>query len=271
LASTLNGNKRIQIIPLRIKKRFGRFNLAQTVAVALRNHRISLRDKDILVVSSKFAAMSEGRYVKLKSLRRTPQGFRLAKRLEIDPALAEAVVRESEKILGGIPGFALSISKGILAPNAGIDRSNVPSGYAIFYPKDPQATANKLRRTLVQNSMDRRTGIPIKSLGVILSDSRISPGRLGTTGIAISAVGFSTVIDSRGQRDLFGNELKVTIRAVADQAASAAQLVMGEAAESVPVALIRGLSDEFGNENRLSMVIPSDQCLYVRGLSNPFN
>ncbi len=179
-------------------------------------------------------------------------------------------MRESETILGGIEGFALAVSKGILAPNAGIDRSNVPIGYAILYPSDPQKTADRLRDSLLRTISERNQPDNAPSLGIVLSDSRITPTRLGTIGIAIAAAGFSPVQDFRGQTDLFGNRLRVTLRAVADELASAAQLVMGEAAESVPVVIVRGCKVSFGSSKNLSMLIPYDQCLYIQGLMNRF-
>ena len=178
------------------------------------------------------------------------------------------MLRESEEVLGGIPGFALAISKGILAPNAGIDRSNVPHGYAILYPQNPKRTVDQLRAYLERNSKTDIQG-PLR-LGVLLSDSRITPTRMGTIGIAIAASGFKPVIDFRGKKDLFGNELKVTLKAVADQLSSAAQLVMGEARESTPVVIIRGYNADMDEEGSPSMTIDHEKCLYIQGLKNRF-
>lgn len=221
-----------------------------------------IEEKDIVIVSSKFAAMSEGRFVDLRTVKPTQAATSLAKKYELDPALAELILEESETILGGIKGFALAISRGVLAPNAGIDKSNVPPGFAILYPKDPKRTADELRDSLLRSSEGR-----IHQVGVILSDSRITPTRLGTIGIAVAASGLRAVEDFRGHEDLFGNELKVTVKAVADEISSAAQLVMGEADESVPVVIVRGYANWKEGGDLLSMVIPPEQCLYIRGLS----
>ena len=265
----------LTVIPVRSKRRFGKFDLAEAVWTDLRRQGVRLQTGDILVVSSKFAAMAEGRFVKLSQVKPSKKARKLADAYHIDPSFAELILNESEVILGGISGFVLAVSKGILAPNAGIDRSNVPPGFAILYPKDPQEAAEKLRSKLIRHAPfgnDRNRA----RLGVVLSDSRITPTRLGTIGIAIAAAGFSPVIDFRGFSDLFGNKLKVTVRAVADELASSAQLVMGEAAESVPIVVVRGCKVEFkedertGSESNLSMQITHEKCLYIQGLKNEF-
>jgi coenzyme F420-0:L-glutamate ligase len=255
----------VTLIPVKIAKKFGSFDLARVIERALSDSNLKLENGDIVVVSSKFAAMAEKRYVDLARVRPTQKALTLSRKYKLDPAFAQLVVNESEEILGGIQGFALTISKGILAPNAGIDRSNIPAGYAILYPKNPEKTALILRRRLLANF---RSNKKLK-LGVVLSDSRVTPTRAGTIGVALAVAGFRPVIDFRGIEDLFRNKLKVTIKAVADQLASAAELLMGEGSESVPVVVIRGFKANFSTKGP-SMIIPRDRCLYVQGLSNAY-
>ena len=234
----------------------------------MRKNQAVLRSGDVIVISSKFVAMSEGRYVDLSKISPTGKAVSLAKTYSLDPALAQLVLGESDRILGGVPGFALALTKGILAPNAGIDKSNVPLGFAILYPKDAARSATNLRRKLIRNVSGNR-----KELGVVISDSRIAPTRLGTVGVAIAVAGMKATLDFRGSKDLFDNELKVTIRAIADQIATAAELLMGEASESVPVVIVRGMSGIFGlpkNEVEASLTIPPERCLIVQGLRNEF-
>ncbi len=272
-AKLVNHLSRFSVIPVRSRRRLGKFDLARAVKGELKKQRVVLRSGDIVVVSSKFAAMAEGRFVELERINPSKKARMLAITYRIDPSLAQLILDESETILGGISGFVLAVSKGILAPNAGIDRSNVPLGFAILYPKHPQEVAERLRSSLLRNVRSRRKEA---RLGVVLSDSRITPTRLGTIGIAIAAAGFDPVIDFRGFSDLFGNKLKVTVRAVADELASSAQLVMGEAAESVPIVVVRGCKAEFvGDESAekdgtLSMLISHEKCLYIQGLKNAF-
>jgi coenzyme F420-0:L-glutamate ligase/coenzyme F420-1:gamma-L-glutamate ligase len=259
---------RYSVIPIRISKKWGHFDLGKIVLRGIKLSGERLKDGDIVVVSSKFAAMAEGRYVNLNKISPSKEASDLSSKYDLDVALAELIVRESEDILGGIPGFALAVSKGILAPNAGIDRSNIPHGYAILYPEDPSWTAEQIRFFLENNSTTKTLRRP--RLGVVLSDSRITPTRTGTIGIAIAASGFKPVVDFRGKKDLFGNELKVTLKAVADQLSSAAQLVMGEAKESTPVVIIRGYAADMDEIGSLPMTIDHEKCLYIQGLKNGF-
>jgi coenzyme F420-0:L-glutamate ligase / coenzyme F420-1:gamma-L-glutamate ligase len=261
--------ERLELIPIKCTKRFGKFSLSEVVWKELRANGISLHGGDVLVVSSKFAAMSEGRVVKLGEVTPNKRAAALAERYEMDPALAQLVLNESEEIFGGIPGFVLGLTNGSLAPNAGIDKSNVPKGYAILYPRKPAKTAAKLRAKLLGRPVGSKGGI--KDLGIILSDSRITPTRVGTVGVALAVAGMKSTVDSRGKKDLFGNELKVTIRAVADQIATAAQLLMGESSESTPIVLVRGLHCVFEsarNQMEESLTIPQERCLIVQGLRN---
>ena len=269
-------HSRIVVIPVECRKESSRFPLARTILRELARTEESLRDGDILVVSSKFVSMAEGRYVELDDIKPERKARRLSRLYQIDPRLAQLVMEESEEILGGIPGFILAVTKGVLAPNAGIDRSNVPPGKAILYPLDPDGSARDLRAKLLRSanprSMRRKNSV-LRRLGVILSDSRVTPTRVGTIGVAVGVAGVSPIEDLRGSKDLFGNELKVTIRAVADQLCSAAELVMGESDDSIPVVIIRGAAPftSLGESVQTSsiMKIEANRCLFVQGLRSP--
>jgi coenzyme F420-0:L-glutamate ligase len=242
----------LEITAISVPAKLGRFDLFEAL------QGFGYNDSDILVVSSKFVAMSEGRFVKLDTVRPGAKAKKLARKFKMDERIAQLVLQEADMIVGGIPGFALAIRKGMMAPNAGIDKSNVPPGHVILYPKNPFASAQRLR----QKFMDR--GIKI---GVVLADSRLMPTRKGTTGIAIACAGFEPVEDDRGEKDLFGNTLRVTLRAVADSLATAGVAVMKEAAESTPAAVVRGFPATW-TERRLSwkdMAVPAKRDIYLRG------
>ena len=261
----------VGIIPVRTERKSERFDLGREVWLALHKNSIVLQNQDILAVSSKFASISEGRIVDLASVIANSEARALAKKYAIEPSLARLIIEESESILGGIPGFVLSIVHGTIAPNAGIDRSNVPQGSAVLYPRNPAATARLLRKKLLRYAKKEKNTEKIRKLGVILTDSRVTPTRLGTVGVALSTSGIRPTIDMRGTDDLYGSKLKVTLRAIADQAATAAQLVMGEAGESTPIAIIRNLPSAFEksrNEFERNMIIPADKCLILSGLGN---
>ncbi len=241
-----------------VRPRSSRFDLASVIEEGLGGR---LEDGDVLVVSSKFVAVSEGRVVKLGSVKVSRGARQLAKRNRMDARLCELVLRESDEILGGIPGFVLASKDGLLTPNAGIDKSNVKHGAVVLYPRKPERSAWKLREALAFS--------PGVAVGVVICDSRLSPTRRGTTGVAVASSGIEAVLDMRGRRDLFGNVLKVTSQSVADDLSSAAEILMGESDEATPVVLVRGLSQkllkdvEYGGR-RFS--IPTDECVYLRSL-----
>jgi coenzyme F420-0:L-glutamate ligase len=156
----------------------------------------------------------------------------LALKFKMDERIAQVTLQESDYVISGIPGFLLSINDGMIAPNAGIDKSNCPQGKIVLYPKDSFKTANELRKKFL-----KKYGIKI---GIVISDSRLMPTRIGCTGIAIGVSGFNPVDDERGKTDLYGKKLKVTFRATADCLATIGVFMMGESNESIPLVVIRG-------------------------------
>jgi coenzyme F420-0:L-glutamate ligase len=174
--------------------------------------------------------------------------------------MAELVLRESDYIVKGVPGFLLAVRDGMIAPNAGIDKSNVPKGHVILYPRDPFGTAEKLREKFLAKQRIR--------VGIVLADSRLMPTRIGTTGVAIACAGFEPVEDLRGRRDLFGNVLKVTFKAVADGLATMGVAVMGESDESTPAAVVRGAKVTWSDKkfSWKDMAVTPSQDIYLSGV-----
>jgi coenzyme F420-0:L-glutamate ligase len=195
--------------------------------------------------------------VKLADVRVSAYAQELADKYEILPPVAELVVQESQEILGGIPHVLLTIRNNTLMANAGIDKSNVPAGYAVLLPRNPKLSAERLRK-----EVKKRFG---KSIGVMIIDSRTQPLRLGNIGMALGVSGFRPVADDRGRKDLFGNTLRITRRAVADNLASACTAVMGESDESVPAALVRDAPAEFVDQSfdSAEMWISPSECMYM--------
>jgi len=221
----------------------------------------SLKEGDVLVVSSKFLAISEGRTVKLDSVRVCEKAKQLAARYRMDPRLCELIVRESDEVMGGVPGFLLTSREGLLTPNAGIDKSNIVHGMVVLYPRRPEVMAEKIRE-----SVRFSKGV---SIGVVVCDSRLSPTRRGTIGVALAASGIEAILDLRGKKDLFGNVLKVTSQGIADDLSSAAELLMGESDEAMPMVVVRGLRKELLKKTEYPpgrFSIPQDQCVYLRSL-----
>jgi coenzyme F420-0:L-glutamate ligase len=235
-----------------------RFDAAELIVGRLGG---TLREGDVLVISSKFLAVSEGRVVELSSVRPGLMAKALAARYRMDPRFCELVVRESDVVVGGIPGFLMTGCEGLLTPNAGIDKSNIASGSVVLYPRRPEAFAERIRE-----SVRFATGV---SIGVVVCDSRLFPTRKGTTGVALASSGLEAILDMRGRTDLFGNVLKVTAQGIADDLSSAAEILMGESDEATPVVIVRGLRKELLRDSEYAsrrFSIPMDECVYLRSL-----
>lgn len=244
----------VEIIPVRIGKKKTRFDLFK----ALQN--FDYKNGDIIVVSSKFMAMSEGAVVKLAGITPSTKAKSLATKWEMDAKIAELVLQESDYVVKGVPGFLLAIRNGMIAPNAGIDKSNAPGGYVILYPRNAFASADSLRKKF------KKMGLRV---GIVVSDSRLMPTRKGTTGVAIACSGFEPVEDLRGKKDLFGHVLRVTMKAVADGIATMGVSVMGESSESTPAAVVRGAAVRW-SEKKFSwkdMAVPAHEDIYLRGVT----
>lgn len=241
-----------------VQPRSARFDIVSLIEKRLGSR---LKDGDVLVISSKFVAVSEGRVVKLSSVRVGELAKELATKYHMDARLCELVIRESDKILGGIPGFVLTSKDGLLTPNAGIDKSNAKHGTVVLYPRRPEVSAWRIREALRFSR-----GV---SIGVVICDSRLSPTRRGTTGVAVASSGVEAILDMRGRADLFGNVLKVTAQGVADDLSSAAEILMGESDEATPIVLVRGLRKNLLKNTEYAggkFAIPMDECVYLRSL-----
>ncbi|MFX0114904.1 MAG: coenzyme F420-0:L-glutamate ligase [Candidatus Hodarchaeota archaeon] len=254
--------KRIQLFGLRLPLIHEGDSLTDLILKKGENNpEISLRDHDILVIASKAVSASQGRIIHLSSINPSKRALELAPECGLEPAFIELAIQQADEILGVVPGAILTLSKGFVQANAGVDRSNTIPGTAILLPKSPEASAKKMRKEIYE-----KTGLRV---AVIIGDSRTTPLRRGTSGVALGISGMFPVIDDRGKTDLFGNQMRITWRAVADNCCCAAQLLMGESDEQIPVVVIRGLSIDFSGSKE--MMISPDLCLYFGALFGAAN
>jgi coenzyme F420-0:L-glutamate ligase / coenzyme F420-1:gamma-L-glutamate ligase len=214
-------------------------DLARILGDALQAAAPERRRGDVLVVTHKIVSKAEGRYVSLAQIRPSPRARKLAAATGKDAALVEVILSESRDVLRFRPGLIITEHRlGIVLANAGIDHSNVPHGRdgprVLLLPEDPDASSAALR-----GALGKRFDEPI---AVIISDSVGRAWRNGVVGLALGAAGLPALLDLRGNRDLEGRALQVTQVALADEIASAAQLLMGEADEGRPAVLVRGLA-----------------------------
>ena len=197
----------------------------------------TLRDRDVVVIAQKIVSKAEGRIVDLGDVVPSAQAIALAAEVGKDPGIVEVVLSESTKVVRSRPNLMIMQHRlGFVMANAGVDQSNVaaPDGHhrALLLPLDPDRSAQAIRAALGRQA----------DVGVVISDSFGRPWRRGTAGVAIGSAGIPSVIDLRGQPDLFGRKLEVSIIGFADEIAAAASLLQGQAAEAQPVVVVRGLT-----------------------------
>lgn len=216
---------------------------------------VSLRAGDILVVAHKIISKAEGRIVSLASIQPSAQALKLSRELDDkDPRVVEIVLRESRRIIRtGRGTIIVETHHGFICANAGVDQSNVGQGQAVLLPLDPDRSAAK-----ISEELGSLTGA---APGIIISDSFGRPWRLGTTDVALGVAGLRPLIDYRGERDAYGYELKASVAAIADEIASAAELVMGKK-DGIPVALVRGCRAEGSQGSGKELLRPEAEDLF---------
>ena len=234
-------------------------DLAALLLEAIAANDLALEDGDIVTVAQKIVSKAEGRQVPLAGVSASPEAQRLAAETEKDPRLVQLILDESTEVVRQKPGVLIVRHKlGLVGAHAGVDQSNIDHGdeaEALLLPKDPDASAARLRTALVE-----ATG---RAVGVLITDSANRPWRLGTVGIAIGAAGLDVLDDRRGGTDLYGRELKVTLVNRADSIAAAATLAMGETTERIPAALVRGLPSATRPSQRATDVVrPLEEDLF---------
>lgn len=211
-------------------------DVAALIARALRDARIEVADGDVFIIAQKIVSKAEGRVVKLDSIEPSPRAQEWAAAFDKDARVVEVVLRESKRIVRMERGVLISETEhGFVCANAGVDTSNVAEGAVTLLPKDPDASARQIRTALEQSF-----GVP---LAVIVCDTFGRPWREGLVNVALGVSGIAPLIDYRGQKDSHGNPLRVTVIAIADELASAAELVMKKSA-GIPVVILRGCEYE---------------------------
>jgi coenzyme F420-0:L-glutamate ligase/coenzyme F420-1:gamma-L-glutamate ligase len=212
-----------------------------------------LEDGDVVVVAQKAVSKAEGRVVRLDEVEPSERARELAAD-ERDARELEVILRETVRVVRVRPPLVISQTPhGFVCASAGVDHSNAPApDTLVLLPLDPDASARAIRDTIAQ-----RTG---RTVAVVVSDSFGRPFRTGTTDVAIGVAGLAPLEDLRGTRDAAGYELRTTIVAVADEIASAADLVRGKA-DGVAAVVVRGL-DVRGDGSAQELVMPPERDLF---------
>lgn len=232
-------------------------NLVQVILESLERASLSLEHGDALVVTSKIVSKAEDRLFDLRDVTPGDEARRLADETRKDPRIVELVLRESVGISRRAPGVLVTQHRlGFVSANAGIDQSNVNGSEdcVLLLPLDPDGSAQRIRAALLE-----ATGADV---GVVISDSHGRPFRMGNIGVAIGVAGMPAVLDLRGQPDLFGRELKISMQGYGDLIASAAHLLSGEGAEGRPIMRVRGLQFPLIEGRASELNRPPEQDLY---------
>lgn len=233
-------------------------DLASMIIDAARAQGTELMDGDIVVLSHVIVSRAEGRTVDLKDVEPSPIAERFAEFTMKDPRLVEVVLGDSRAVRRMAPGVLITETRqGFVCANAGVDKSNVPGEDVVaLLPEDPDKSAEAFRRRVLELSGRR--------IAVIVCDTHGRGHRDGEVNVTVGASGLSVIRDRRGEFDLFGYELKVKRTAVADELASAAELVIGQADEGIPVAIIRGYDYEPSEESTArELVRPREKDLFI--------
>ncbi len=209
-------------------------NIAGFICDAAKKQNTPIQEKDVIVITHVVVSKAEGNVVNLDEVSPSERAREIAQQTDKEPEFVEVILRETKEIVRMRPLSIITETKnGIVCANAGVDRSNVEGERnVVLLPKNPDASAQKVRQEI-----KRQTGCDV---AVIVSDTHGRPLRMGEINVAIGIAGIKPIRDRRGEKDLFGYVLRIKQTAVADELASAAELVIGQANEGIPVAIIRG-------------------------------
>jgi coenzyme F420-0:L-glutamate ligase / coenzyme F420-1:gamma-L-glutamate ligase len=214
--------------------------------------RVELEDGDVVVLAQKIVSKAEGRVVRLADVEPSERARSIAGGQ--DPRRVEVILREAKRVVRVREPLVIAETRhGFICASAGVDSSNAPEpGMLVLLPEDPDASAHDIRGRLCELSG--------REVAVLVTDSFGRPWRQGTIDVALGAAGLEVLRDLRGRRDRVGYELHATMIAVADEIASAAELVMGKL-ERIPAAVVRGL-EVAGDGRARDLVIPEERDLF---------
>ena len=224
-------------------------NLGKLIVEAAKKQNNPIQQNDVVVVTHVVVSKAEGNVINLDEVKPSEKAKEIAKKTNKDPALVEVILHETKDIVRvGQNSIITETVSGIICANAGVDRSNVSGDRNVVpLPKNPSASADCIRKEIKR--------LTDADVAVIVSDTHGRPFRLGEINVAVGVAGFKPIRDRRGEKDLFGYVLRIKQTAIADELSSAAELVIGQANEGIPAAIIRGYhyqTDENASETSLT-------------------
>lgn len=240
----------MQVIPVLVEKEVDSSDdLADLLASSA-----EIQNGDILVVAQKIVSKQEGRVVDLSAVRPSPLAKGIASQYGKDPRVVELILSETQRIVRLQDGIIIARTRhGLVCANAGVDESNVKENHATLLPLDPDGSAQRIRSGISQKTR--------KDIAVIVSDTFGRPFRMGQANCAIGVSGLGPILDYGGAHDSFGRTLRVTAIAVADELASAAELVMKKTL-GCPAAIVRGYRFDACDRPIAELIRPQSEDLF---------
>ena len=240
----------MEIIPVFIEKEIDSSDdISQLISSSF-----TIEEGDIIVIAQKIISKQEGRIVELSTITPSLLAEGISSQYNKDPRIVELILSETKQIVRMHNGIIIvETNSGFICANAGIDESNVKEGYATLLPIDSDASANKIRKSILENTQ--------KNVAVVISDTFGRPFRMGQTNCAIGISGLNPILDYEGTKDSFDKILRVTAIAVADELSSAAELVMGKTLKC-PAVIVRGYSFKIENGKIQDLIRPENEDLF---------
>ena len=233
-------------------------DLASIINKSINNNGIDIESGDVVVVAQKIISKCENRYVELKNIQPSKEATDLAKTLNRDPAFIQIIQNESKKIISTDKNVIIVEHKlGFININAGIDRSNIlqKDDVVLLLPENPSKSAKDLQSAISANFQ--------RDIALIVTDSMTRPFRSGVTNFALASANIPSLIDLKGDSDIYGNILQSTEIAIADELAAAAGLLMGQGSEKQPVIIIKGFDKKnYSTNDAFDLVVDEDEDLY---------
>ena len=233
-------------------------NLSSIIIDSIINNNISIDNGDVILIAQKVVSKSENRYKDLSKINPSKEAINIGESLDRDPAFIQLILEESNEILSTDKNVIIVEHKlGYININAGIDRSNISENknLVLLLPENPKKSA-----TYIQSQISKQLK---KDISIIITDSMTRPYRAGITNFAIASSNIQSLIDLRGEEDIFGNKLLATEIAIADELAAASGLLMGQGNDMKPVVIIKGFDrSKYSINNAFDLIINKDDDLY---------
>jgi coenzyme F420-0:L-glutamate ligase/coenzyme F420-1:gamma-L-glutamate ligase len=224
------------------------------ISDSLDKNNIKLKNKDVLVITQKIISKAENRLIHKNNVIPSNRAIKLSKQIHKNAKLTQLILDESKRIIKKKQGVVITETHhGFICANSGIDQSNVPINYFCLLPINPDTSAKNIRLFL-----EKKYKIKIS---VIISDTFGRPFRTGQTDVAIGVSGLSPLLNYKGKNDNYGRKINVTSIAIADELASAAELLLCKTSNT-PVALIRGYNYNVSKKTSKSLIMPKNRSLF---------